>query len=79
MCCVGSAFRDTKSKTKKKKVNVLPIRKMKSNVSSVGPSSERNMPKIIIIIKNTFGFLFILRLTQSSDEEGRDFMKFWLY
>ena len=30
-------------KSKFKKVVVLPIWKVKSNVSSVGPSSERNM------------------------------------
>ena len=35
-------------KSKSKKVCVLSIRIVKSNVSSVGPSSERNIPYILL-------------------------------
>ena len=39
VCCVGSV----QIHIEKKKVGVLPIQIVKSNVSSVGPSSEGNM------------------------------------
>ena len=43
VCCVGSV---QIYKSKYKKVGVLPTRIVKSNVSSVGPSSERNVSLI---------------------------------
>ena len=39
VCCVKAEWR---YKSKYEKVGVLPMRIVKSNVSSVGPSSERN-------------------------------------
>ena len=56
---------------KYKKVGVLPIQIVKSNVSSIGPSSERNIKHVLCfsvtkVIFTKFNVIFLIVLLFSS-------------